>query len=66
MKEKIKLYNVPRNSRIGVAHIGLKNVKTGERIEELEFKHIDGMYSLCYYGDEIVHLNASTEVYILN
>lgn len=51
-KPLVKLYNVPRNSRI----------KLGDFV--LHFDHIDGMYSLCY--DEAtgnpVHLAAWTEV----
>jgi hypothetical protein len=48
----MKLYDVPRNSTI---------VLQGG--EELEFKHIDGMYSYCVTKDnKVVHLQAWTEV----
>ena len=32
---------------------------------EVDFDHIDGMYSLCYNGGDIVHLPAWTEVEIV-
>ena len=48
----MKLYDVPRNSTI---------VLQGG--EELEFKHIDGMYSYCLTQEgNVVHLKAWTEV----
>lgn len=50
----MKLYNVPRNSRIKV--VG----------EELNFRSIDGMYSYCTRDDgEVVHLVAWAEVEII-
>ena len=50
----MKLYEVPPNSKI----------KIGDNI--LDFKHIDGMYSLCYtQGGEPVHLACWTEVEII-
>ena len=33
---------------------------------ELRFCHIDGAYSLCYTGDERVHLAAWTEVEVVS
>ena len=46
----MKLYDVPRNSKI----------KIGDDI--LDFKHVDGMYSLCYTeGGEPVHPVCWTE-----
>lgn len=63
--EKVKLYDVPTYSRIGVEHLGLVNQETNELITELFFHHIDGMYSLCSLNDKFVHLSASCEVYIL-
>ena len=50
----MKLYDVPNNSKIKVAgHI-------------LDFKHVDGMFSLCYDKDgEPVHIAAWTEVEII-
>jgi len=48
----MKLYDVPRNSTI---------VLQGG--EEVEFKHIDGMYSYCLTQEgNVVHLKAWTEV----
>ena len=50
----MKLYEVPRNTRIKVEDL------------ELNFHHIDGMYSLCQTDDgETVHLAAWTEVEIV-
>jgi hypothetical protein len=50
----MKLYDVPRNTRIKVQDL------------ELDFKHIDGMYSLCHDKDgNPVHLAAWTEVEIV-
>jgi hypothetical protein len=48
----MKLYDVPRNSTIVL-----------EGGEELEFKHIDGMYSVCVTKEgDVVHLAAWTDV----
>jgi hypothetical protein len=48
----MKLYDVPRNSTIVL-----------EGGEELEFKHIDGMYSYCLTKEgDVVHLAAWTDV----
>ena len=65
----MKLYNVPRNSRIKV----LSDIKvppaapTIEEQEVLNFSHIDGMYSYCTNSDnEVVHLAAWTEVKIVD
>lgn len=50
----MKLYNVPRNTRIKVKDL------------ELMFHHIDGMYSYCTTDKgEPVHLAAWTEVEIV-
>jgi len=50
----MKLYNVPRNTKI----------KVNDLI--LNFKHIDGMYSLCYDMDNNpVHVGACIEVEII-
>jgi hypothetical protein len=49
------LWKVPRDSWISV-----------EDVEEpILFKHVDGMYSLCYLKGEPVHLAAFTNVKIL-
>lgn len=51
----MKLYEVPRNTRISTAD-GV----------ELNFDHIDGMYSFCTDDNgNIVHLPAWTEVDII-
>ena len=48
----MKLYNVPRNSTI-VLKDGL----------ELNFHHVDGMYSVCTDGEgNVYHIGASEEV----
>lgn len=55
----MKLYDVPRNTRVRV-------LEGEERIEVL-FDHIDGMYSYCKDKDgNIIHLAAWTEVEIVN
>ena len=65
----MKLYNVPRNSRIKV----LVEDKVPPRApqitegEELNFRNIDGMYSYCTRDNgEVVHLVAWTDVEIIN
>jgi hypothetical protein len=51
----MKLYDVPRDSRI--------QLSDGT---QLNFKHLDGMYSLCFTDyDEPVHIAAWTEVAIV-
>jgi hypothetical protein len=60
----MKLYEVPRDSKIKV----LKDAvvpPSAPRIKEgdiLDFKNIDGMYSLCYKYGAPVHIAAWTEV----
>jgi hypothetical protein len=50
----MKLYEVPRNSRI-ILNEG----------EELNFHHIDGIFSYCTDDNgNIIHLSASTDVKI--
>jgi hypothetical protein len=57
MGKFVALYNAPVNSRIRVP--SLNNVI-------LNFKKIDGMYSICTNDqDEVIHLKATTEVEIL-
>ena len=68
-KEKrklVKLYNVPNDSIIDIEHLGIKERGSKEIIKTLEFKHIDGSYSLCYHKGYPVHIKAWTEVYIIN
>jgi hypothetical protein len=47
------LTDVPNNTKIKVGDL------------ELDFKHVDGMYSLCYNGTEPVHLACWTDVEIV-
>lgn len=62
----MKLYKVPRNSRIDVRKLHLKRKNTEEDITELNFEHIDGMYSYCTTDKgEVVHLWASAEVKVI-
>lgn len=59
----IKLYDLSRNTRIGVAHLDLRYEKGNKLIEELNFHHVDGMYSLCTDdSNNTIHLNCTTEV----
>lgn len=50
----MKLYEVRRNTRVRVPELEI----------EVMFHHIDGMYSVCTYGTDVVHLAAWTEVEI--
>ena len=64
----MKLYDVKGGSMIKVVDNSAtppdcKNVKA-ETV--LKFCHIDGMYSLCYDGDQPVHLAAWTEVEVVS
>tara|TARA_R100000541_G_C1869152_1_gene80529 strand:- start:36 stop:236 length:201 start_codon:yes stop_codon:yes gene_type:complete len=65
----MKLYNVPRNSRIKVI-VEDKVPPDAPQItkgEELNFRSIDGMYSYCTRDSgEVVHLAVWTEVEIIN
>ena len=64
----MKLYNVPNNTKIH-----LKSIETdppdsiNRKVNTVyTFKHIDGMYSLCYDTDgKYVHLPAWSEVEII-
>lgn len=54
----MKLYNVPRNTKI--------RVLDDPNQPELLFEHIDGMYSVCYNSkNELVILAAWTQVEII-
>lgn len=64
----MKLYEVPRNTKIRI----LNNARVPpvhrdfENKEVLDFRHVDGMYSLCYDKDGLpVHLIATAEVEII-
>jgi hypothetical protein len=65
----MKLYDVPRNSRIKVVVSdkvppGAPQINEGE---ELNFRSVDGMYSYCTRDNgEVVHLLAWAEVEYLN
>lgn len=64
----MKLYEVPCNTKIRL--LGDTNIPLGGGGvavgEELFFRHVDGMYSLCFNKDrEIVHIGASSEVEIV-
>lgn len=62
-----KLYEILNNTWIDVSHLGLINDNTKEPINRVLFKHIDGMYSLCFTEEgETIHLKAWTEVKPIN
>ena len=64
----MKLYDVPRNSRIKIigdikVPPGAPSLKEGQ---ELNFRSIDGMYSYCTTDSgEVVHLVAWAEVELI-
>ena len=64
-----KLYEIPINVKIRVIEhpkvpIASPHVDLGET---LDFKHVDGMYSLCYNSKgEAVHLAAWTQVEVID
>ncbi len=58
-----KLYDLKRNTKIDVTHLGLTYLSDGKILKELMFHRIDGMYSYC--TDEkgrVIHLKANTLV----
>ena len=64
----MKLYEVPRNSRVKVKHtIAVPPLAPDITEEEvINFHHVDGMYSYCTKDDGTVcHLAAFTEVEIV-
>ena len=62
MSKLVKLYEVPRNSRIRIEGLEVNGVLT----EELNFHYVDGMYSYCTTDDdEIVHIAAFAECEII-
>ncbi len=64
--DKDFLYNIPRNSRVSVKHLELTRTDNREIVDEIDFHHIDGMYSLCYLEeDKPIHLSVGTEVIYL-
>lgn len=63
----VKLYDVPGNTRIKLigdikVPIGALPLKEGDIVD---FKNIDGMYSLCYKDGERCYLAGWTEVEII-
>lgn len=59
---KVRLYNVPNNTKINVEHLNIS--LDGVKIEVMDFDHIDGAFALCYFNGQAVHLSASTEVFV--
>jgi hypothetical protein len=56
---KVKLYDVPRNTRVRIEYDG------GEPFE-VTLDHIDGMYSFCKDDEgNVIHLAAWTEVEVV-
>jgi hypothetical protein len=54
----MKLYELPRNVYFSIEDDPLQRVYL--------FKHIDGMYSVCYdMSDELIHIAAWTDVQIV-
>jgi hypothetical protein len=50
----MKLYELPRESRFTLVDDDSHTV--------FNFDHIDGMYSVCYLGEALVHISACAEV----
>jgi len=66
-EDKMKLYEVPNNTRIRVtgkiqSPPGAPVINVGDI---LEYHQLDGMYSYCLRGDEVVHLIAWADVEIV-
>lgn len=66
-KEKLKLYDIPNNTKIKIlgevkVPPGALNLEIGNIID---FKHINGMYSLCHKDGVSCHLAGWTEVEIV-
>jgi hypothetical protein len=61
-----KLFEIERESRIDVSHLDLRYQNSKQKIMQLNFHHIDGMYSLCTDDNgDIIHLRAWTEVKVI-
>jgi len=59
----MKLYDVPRNTRIKITGLEIDDKLT----EEINFHHIDGMYSYCTDDTgNVIRLPATTECEIIN
>jgi hypothetical protein len=50
----MKLYELARDSRFTLVDDDSQTV--------FVFDHIDGMYSMCYLGDALVHIGANADV----
>jgi hypothetical protein len=50
----MKLYELPRNSYFTIEDDPQQLVYL--------FKNVDGMYSVCYYDDKLIHIAAWTDV----
>lgn len=63
----MKLYNVPRNTLIRVYDENEDGSLNKKSFVDLQFHHVDGMYSYCKDKDgNVVHLPAWTEVWIVD
>jgi len=60
-----ELYNVPRDTKVDLRHLGLRFVG-GDEIKEAIFSHMDGMYGLLYVNGERINLASWTPVKIIN
>jgi hypothetical protein len=59
----MKLYDVPKNSKIRIYYQNLNE----KLFQDYTFHHIDGAYSYCTdSNNNIIHIGASTEVEIIN
>lgn len=68
----MKLYEVPKNSRIRITEPATVEQRYKEKFtrpevgDELDFKKIDGMYSICYNKQgELIRLAAWNDVEVL-
>ena len=53
----MKLYELKRNDMF--------KIDGQEDSPIIRFDHVDGMYSVCYIGENLVHLSASTPVILI-
>ena len=58
----MKLYEVKPGTTIDISHLDIYDGDNDQHITELFFEKLDGAYSICYYGEKVLHLGASTEV----
>jgi len=58
----MKLYDVPRNSRIKIEGLTVNGVLT----EDINFHHIDGIYSFCTTDEgDVIHLPSTLECKVM-